>query len=233
MESGLESELESGLESELESGLESGLESALKHSGEDILLPELQGLEILKEGTYAIDPEKTIINMVTVVKRMEAQLQDVLLLNSNMEKDIDDSKEMILDLNVEKAELESTIARMEEEIPSKRELQMEIEYLVEERNAVQVKVRDLLHEIQGMKNSALQQEETISDLEKDNEDSKIEADYLVSKLNSLMEKNKSLLNEIKKLRHERHSHIERVKILEEEVKDLDMERYRRYKEKIR
>ncbi len=226
---GLKQELESELDLELEPALE--LESDLKHSGEDILLPELQGLEILKEGTYAIDPEKTIINMVTVVKRMEVQLQDVLLLNSNMEKDIDDSKEMILDLRAEKAELEDTIARMEKEIPSKRELQMEIEYLVEERNAAQVKIRDLLHEIQEIKNSVVQSEVIISDLKKDNEDSRIEADYLVSKLNSLMEKNRTLLNEAKKMKHDRDSNIERVHTLEKDLKELDMKRYRRYKEK--
>ncbi len=64
-----------------------------------------------------------------------------------------------------------------------------------------------------------------------NEDSRIETDYLVSKLNSLMEKNRTLLNEAKKMKHDRDSNIERVHTLEKDLKELDMKRYRRYKEK--
>ena len=199
---------------------------------EGIELPELKGLDILKEGTYAIDPEKTIYNMVAVVKKMEVQLHETLRLNSDLEKDFNDSKVLILDLKAEKAELENIILRMEEEIPSKRELQMEIEYLIDERNSTQGKIRDLKHKIIELNKNAEHQNEIISDLKEDKKNYRVESDYLVIKLDSLMKNNRIHLDEIKKLNRENLAKDEKIKALEQELKKADEERFRMYKGKI-
>jgi len=199
---------------------------------EGIELPELKGLDILKEGTYAIDPEKTIYNMVTAVKKMEVQLHETLHLNSDLEKDFNDSKVLILDLKAEKAELENIILRMEEEIPSKRELQMEIEYLIDERNSTQGKIGDLKHKIVELNKNAEQQNEIISNLKEDKNNNKVESDYLVIKLDSLMKNNRIHLDEIKKLNRENLAKDEKIKTVEQELKKADEERFKMYKGKI-
>ena len=208
-------------------------ESEIDDPVNGIFLPELKGLEILKEGTYAIDPEKTISNMVAVVKKMEAQLQNALLINSDLEKDLDDAKEMIIDLRAEKADLWNTVARLEEEIPSKRELQMEIEYLIEERSYAQRKIRDLKLKIEEIEKKTAEYKDVISDLKEDKIDSRIGADYLVIKLDSSLEKNKIQMDEIKHLDREKLAKIEKLKILEQEFKKADEQRYRIYREKIK
>jgi len=225
----IQNDLKDPVAEELESGME--LESG--ELVDPIVLPEIKGLEILKEGAYAIDPEKTITNMVVVVKKMEAQLQNTLSLNSNLEKDLDDSKEMIIDLSAEKANLEKQIARLENEIPSKRELQLEIEYLMEERSAAQRKIRDLNATIEKQEKTALEYQETIAELKTDKKDSRIETDYLVTRIGFLMKKNKSLTAEVKKLGQENLAKIARINMLEKELNSADEERYRIYKERIR
>ena len=84
------------------------------------IMSEIRGLEILKEGTYAVDLEKTISDMFDVIKRMEAQLESVLNLNAKLESDLDASKSLVVDLHSEKSHLEEKISRMEEEMPSNR-----------------------------------------------------------------------------------------------------------------
>lgn len=205
-------------------------ESETSETVDETLLPELQGLEILKEGTYVVDPEKTISNMVGLVKNMESQLQGTLSLNSDLERDLDDSKEMIIDLRAQKTDLENTIQRMEEEIPSKRELQMEIEYLVDERSSAQLKIKDHKQTIEKMKLNVEQLKAAISDLEEDKKDYRVEADYLVTKLNTVLEKNKALRNRIQKHEQDKNAGLEKIGMLEKELEKADEERYRIYKE---
>jgi len=225
----LQSQIEELTEALQERG-SSSREADVNESMDQILLPELQGFEILKEGAYVIDPEKTISNMVEVVKKMEAQLHSALGLNTDMEKDLDDSKEMIIDLRSEKSDLENTIKRMYEEIPSKRELQMEIEYLVDERNSAQRKIKDM-KELLKKKNEKLgQHQKDLSDLEGDKKDYRVESEYLAKKLNTILDENRSNMAEIKKLNQSKLSDLERIKTLEQELKKLDEKRYLIYKE---
>ncbi|MBW2104733.1 MAG: hypothetical protein JRI26_01600, partial [Deltaproteobacteria bacterium] len=88
-------------------------ESDVIEETSEAIMPKIKGLEILKEGTYAVDLEKTISDMLAVIEKMEAQLESVLKLNANLEKDLETSKEMIIDLKAEKSHLEDTLARME------------------------------------------------------------------------------------------------------------------------
>jgi chromosome segregation ATPase len=188
----------------------------IEETGEAIM-PEIKGLEILKEGTYAVDLEKTISDMLAVIKKMEAQLESVLKLNANLEKDLETSKEMIIDLKAEKSHLEDTIARMEEEIPSKRELQIEIDHLIQERNDAQGSIREMRLKIEKIQKEAAQYQKQITSLKEDKKDAIVETDYLESKLNAVLEKNRNYENEINVLRGEKLTYLEKIKFLEQEL----------------
>ena len=197
-------------------------ESDVIEETSEAIMPKIKGLEILKEGTYAVDLEKTISDMLAVIEKMEAQLEDVLKLNANLEKDLETSKEMIIDLKAEKSHLEDTLARMEEEIPSKRELQMEIDHLIEERNDAQRIIREMRLTIEKMQKEAVQYQNQITSLKEDKKDAIVEADYLESKLNAVLEKNRNYENEINVLRGEKLTHMEKIKSLEQERTQRNM-----------
>jgi len=197
-------------------------ESDVFEETSEAIMPKIKGLEILKEGTYAVDLEKTISDMLAVIEKMEAQLESVLKLNANLEKDLETSKEMIIDLKAEKSHLEDTLARMEEEIPSKRELQMEIDHLIEERNDAQRIIREMRLTIEKMQREAVQYQNQITSLKEDKKDAIVEADYLESKLNAVLEKNRNYENEINVLRGEKLTHMEKIKSLEQERTQRNM-----------
>jgi len=180
------------------------------------IMPEIKGLEILKEGTYAVDLEKTISDMLAVIEKMEAQLESVLKLNANLEKDLEASKEMIIDLKAGKSHLEDTVARMEEEIPSKRELQTEIDHLMGEINDAQRSIREMKLKTEKTRKEAVQYQNQITSLREDKKDAIVETDYLESKLNAVLEKNRNYENEINVLRGEKLTHMEKIKSLEQE-----------------
>jgi len=191
-------------------------ESDVIEETSEAIMPEIKGLEILKEGTYAVDLEKTISDMITVIEKMEVQLESVLKLNANLEKDLEISKEMIIDLKAEKSHLEDTVGRMEEEIPSKRELQMEMDHLIEERNDAQRSIREMKFKIEKMQKEAVQYQNQITSLREDKKDAIIETDYIESKLNAVLEQNRNYENEINVLRGEKLTHMEKIKSLEQE-----------------
>jgi len=195
-----------------------------------VILPEIKGLEILKEGTYAVDLEQTISDMLLVIKKMEAQLDSVLKLNDGLEKDLDNSKESIAGLREEKSQLEAKIARMEEEIPSKRELQIENNYLIEERNDVQHIIREMKTKIENMKKEAVRYQKQITGLREDKKDIIIEIDYLESKLNAVLEKNEYYRTEIDALRGEKLAQEEKIKSLGKKLKETFEEKYKLYQE---
>ena len=191
-------------------------ESDVIEETSEAIMPEIKGLEILKEGTYAVDLEKTISDMIAVIEKMEVQLESVLKLNANLEKDLETSKEMIFDLKAEKSHLEDTVTRMEEEIPSKRELQIEIDHLIEERNDAQRSIREMKLKIEKMQKEAVQYQNQITSLREDKKDAIVETEYLESKLNAVLEKNRNYENEINVLRGEKLTHMEKIKSLEQE-----------------
>jgi len=205
-------------------------ESDVIEETSEAIMPEVKGLEILKEGTYAVDLEKTISDMLAVINKMEAQLDSVLKLNANLERDLETSKEMIIDLKAEKSHLEDTIARMEEEIPSKRELQLEIDHLIDERNDAQGSIREMKLKIEKMQKEAVQYQSQITSLREDKKDAIIETDYIESKLNAVLEKNRNYDNEINVLRGENLTHIEKIKSLEQELNETFEEKHRLFKE---
>lgn len=193
---------------------------------EEAVLPEIRGLEILKEGTYAVDLDKRISDMLGVIKSMEGQLESVLSQNAYLKKDLDASKEMIAQLSAEKSRLESVIFRMEEEIPSKRELQIEIDHLIEERNMAQGSILKLKSDLEKIKKESAHYQERIMSLDEDKKDAIVELDYFESKLNSANKKVKEYEKGINRLTGERLAYKEKIESLEADLSTSLKEKYR-------
>jgi len=122
---------------------------------------------------------------------------------------------------------------MQEDMPSKREFQIEIEYLIDERNVAQRKIKDI-KEILAKKEKQIEQyKEKISDLEEDKKDYSVETDYLVRKVDVLLENNKTHIAEIKQLNQEKRAAIEKINLLEQELRKVDENSYRIYKDLAR
>lgn len=195
--------------------LREGFAEAQPEIAREAVMPRIKGLEILKEGVYAIDLEKTINDMFMVMKSMETQLERVLTINSHLEKDRNEAKEVVVELKESKSQLEDKIARMEAELPSKRELQMEIEQLIEERNNMEPRIREQESRIKKMQETVFQHQSLIGNLEEEKRDAIAEIDFLEPRLNTAAEKIKSNNSEINELRGEKLAHVEKIKTLEE------------------
>ncbi|GFK92313.1 manetosome protein Mad25 [Fundidesulfovibrio magnetotacticus] len=97
----------------------------------------------LQRDGASVDFENVIAEMLGAIQDMETQLSSVLEINTLLETDLNQAKERIRELRQEREKLLSTIARLEEEMPSKRELQMVIDQLIEERSDAEITIRDL------------------------------------------------------------------------------------------
>lgn len=194
-------------------------------TAQETIMPKIKGLEILKEGVYGVDLEKTVNDMFMVIKNMEAQLEKVLTVNALLEKDLNEAKEMMADLKKAKLRLEATIARMEEEAPSKRELQIEIEQLIEERNNAQTSIHEMKSKIEKMQEAIIQYQKRTGDLEEEKRDVITEITFLESRLNAAAEKIAECENEINVLKGEKLAHVEKIKALEEQLNEALDDKY--------
>ncbi len=192
---------------------------------EQAIMPEIRGLEVLKEGTYAVDLEKTITEMYAVIKSMETQLQKVLAINTALEEDLDASKAVIAELKLEKSQHEETIARMQEQMPSKRELQIEVDHLVDERNATQGRIRDLKLRLAKAQETVTQQQDRIAGLADEKSDGVSEVSFLESKLNRLAEKIREYEREKNVLEGEKLVYQEKIDSLKNELNGTREEKY--------
>ena len=192
----------------------------------ETFIPQIKGLEFLKEGGYAVDLEKTINDMFMVIKKMETQLEKVLSINALLEKDLRDSKEVISDLMADKSTLEATVARMEEEMPSSRELQMELDHLYEERNDAQKIIRDLKLKSQKMQEAVTRNQERSGSLEEEKSDVITEINFLESRLNAAVEKIGAYERDLNILKGEKLANVEKIKALEDELNETLDDKYR-------
>ncbi len=193
-------------------------------------IPKIKELELLKDGVYSVDLEKTINDMYVVIHNMESQLESVLKINVLLEKELKDAKTMIADLSQSKSEIEDRINRMQEEIPSKRELQIEIDHLIEERNATQTAIRDLTLKIDTMKKTSAQSQRKSSNLEEQKRDFITEINFLESRLHTAMEKINAYENRINQLTGEKIVLEERISTLQKDHNDTLDEKFGLIKE---
>lgn len=192
----------------------------------ETVMPKIRELEALKQGVYAVDLEKTVSDMFAVMKNMEAQLESVLRINAVLEKDLNEAKEMIADLKVTKSQLEQAISRMEMEAPSKRELQIEIDQLVTERNDAQASIHEMNSKIGKLKEAVVEHQKRSAYLEEEKRDLMSEISFLESRLNAAVEKIAECGEKINVLKGEKLTHAERIKVLEEELNDALDDKYK-------
>ncbi len=182
------------------------------------LMPEIQGLELLKKAGSTLKVGRTIKDMFSVVQNMETQLKKVLSINVSLDRDLKDSKDVITDLKEEKIRLEAVIARQEEDLPSKRELQSRIDHLVEERNGVQPQIREMRLKVEDMQGEVSSYRERLDELEEEKKDLLLEIDFLEVKLKAADSNIKSHDREIHTLKGERLIITRKIKALENEQK---------------
>ncbi|MBF0457177.1 MAG: hypothetical protein HQK99_04700 [Nitrospirae bacterium] len=187
-------------------------------------LPEIRGVELLRDASGTVDVGKTIREMFICIQNMEKQLTDVLSINASLERDIKSSRELITNLRTEKQDLQRTIDTINREIPSKRELQAEIEHLIEERNSSQSYVVDMKAVSDKAKYEAQVYKNRIAELNEEKSDLLRDINYLETKIGAAMKKINAYAKEINILKGERHIHREKIAKLERSYRDCVQER---------
>jgi chromosome segregation ATPase len=196
----------------------------------ELVMPQISGLEALKEGTFTVDLEKTISNMLLVIKNMEAQLERVLSINASLEKENDTSKDMILKLKHEKSQLQTKIEQLEIQMPAKRELQIQIEHISEEKNQLIHQNQNLLATNDFMQKKNEKLNEMINSFEEEKIDARMEIDYMEVQIQSHQTKLKKYEDKINALRGEKIALTEKLKSLQDELKQAYSDQFKAYQD---
>ena len=183
------------------------------------VVPKIKGLDILKESVFKVDLEKTVSEMLMVIKNMENHLERVLKINSHLQKELNDAKEIVVELKGEKSGFEKKIDQIEKKLPSKRDLEMENEQLIEEHNNFQKNNRDQRDKIQKMQDGLIDYQRRLSKLEVEKGDLIEEIDFIETRLKTATVKIKSNKTELNELTGEIIAKNEKIRILEAELKD--------------
>jgi len=199
-------------------------------STQDLVMPQISGLEALKEGTFTVDLEKTISDMLLVIKNMEAQLENVLSINASLEKEVNVSKDMILQLKNEKSQLQSTIQQLESQMPSKREMQIQIDHISEEKNQAIRQNRDLQIDNQQMKKDIQKLNDAVNTFEEEKIDARMEIDYLEVQLKSQQITERKYHEKINALRGEKIALTDKLKSLQDELKQAYSDQFKAYQD---
>jgi chromosome segregation ATPase len=189
------------------------------------LLAEIKGLGTLKDGAYSVDFENTVENMAQIISNMESQLDQVLSLNSVLKDDLHSCKEIIVENRVEKTKLEEKISRLLAEMPSKRELQMEIDQLIDDRSNAQNRIHELNASCSALTDTCTELRKQITKLEVKNEETVAEINYLKSRQDAAREQNSALQGRIKQLKQEKINYQRKVIDLQEECQRAMEEKY--------
>ncbi|MBF0558780.1 MAG: hypothetical protein HQL08_08370 [Nitrospirae bacterium] len=197
---------------EEEEGRDLSDDCAFVASGELVVrdMPEMKVLEHLKSETGSLDIGKTIKDLFVSMQNMDAQLNSVLSINAALEKDIRISRDVIDRLKAERSELENTITILREEMPSKRDLQVEIEHLIEERNQAQASIRSMKLLVENSKKEERELKDRAAELENEKADLKRDINYLEIKLNATVEKLNAYARELHILKGERLSNLDKI-----------------------
>lgn len=219
-----------GLRERLKNVLDEEISCFRKGEKKSSAVPEIKGLELLKEGGYDVDLEKTIDDMFVVVKSMESQLGKTLGLNALLEKDLNDYKKMVAELAEAKKQLEEKIIRLEEEMPSKRDLQIEIEHLEAERNFAQASICELKSQLEKTKEALSEIREKAGSLDDERKDALSEVNFFESQLNRVTQTVVQYESEIIRLKGENMAQAEKISALEKELGETIYEKQRAQKE---
>lgn len=193
-------------------------------------LPEIKGLELLMEGIYTVDVERTIADMTEIIKNTETQLDKVLTINAHLGKDLKVSKEMIAYLKNENKRLADKIEQMEGDVPHMRELQAEIDQLIDERNKSHNIINDFRHKAEIAQVSVSEGQKRIYELNEEIKDYKREIGYLENKLNGTIEQLSSTKKKASILYSENIAYKDKINRIEAQLKESLDERYKLLRE---
>jgi len=176
-------------------------------------MPELKVLGYLQNGMGTLDIGKTIKDLLASMQNMNAHLNSVLAINTVLGKDIRATKDVITRLKAEKSQMEEAITKLNEEMPSKRELQAEIGHLIEERNEAQTSIRSMKLQVEKTVSEGQGLKDRIAELENEKGDLTKDIHYLELKLDAALEKLNAYAKEITILKGEKLSNIEKIENL--------------------
>ncbi len=181
-------------------------------SGELVVrdMPEMKVLEYLKDEIGTVDIGKTINGLFVSMQNMDVQLNSVLSINAALEKDIRIFRDTIDRLKAEKSELENTITILREEMPSKRDLQAEIEHLIEERNRAQASILSMKLLVENTQTATHGLKERVVELENEKADLKRDINYFEIKFKAALERLNAYVTEVNVLKGERLSNLEKT-----------------------
>ncbi|MCI4624855.1 MAG: hypothetical protein L3V56_02735 [Candidatus Magnetoovum sp. WYHC-5] len=192
-----------------------GVSSLLPNFKDTPFMPVIKGLDILRRDESANDIEKTVTSMYEIVQSMEEQLHRVISINKLLEMDIKDAKEIIANLKEEKEELQNRLRFIENEFPINRELQMEIEHLIEERNNAQFIINDMKHQLE--KTQQMRAHESYQNYEDRQKGMMDEITFLERKLNKAIEHIDVLKKENIILKNEKGAQLNKIITLEKDL----------------
>ena len=194
------------------------------------VLPAIKGVDSLRDVCYSVDLERSVEEMAHIISKMEAQLERVLSLNSVLETDMNTSKEIIANLLSDKEQLAKKIARLEAETPSKREFQMEIDQLIDERTAAQNMIHELNVRYRKLQDSLDEARSKIVRLETEKEDAVSEINFLEARQNATRQQHNGLQSRIDKLKEEKVGYQRKIIALQEECQKVMEDKYTLIKE---
>jgi len=170
------------------------------------------------EDSQGIDFEHTIAEMVEAIQAMESQLSHVLEINALLERDLNQAKERVRELRMEREKLLATIARLEEEMPSKRELQMVIDQLIEERSSAEITIRDLRRRDERITSTFTNQQDTIQLLEDDRKQLQTELASLEARMEAMAESARQMEPKAQALERQAEADRQTIKELESDLR---------------
>jgi chromosome segregation ATPase len=170
------------------------------------------------EASQGIDFEHTITEMVGAIQAMESQLSHVLEINALLERDLNQAKERVRELRLEREKLLATIARLEEEMPSKRELQMVIDQFIEERSNAEITIRDLRRRDERITSTFKDQQDTIQQLENERKEMQVELASLEARLETVTSESREQESKAQVLARQTESDRQAIKELESDLR---------------
>lgn len=195
-----------------------------------VVLPEIKGVDILRDATYSVDLERTVEEMALIISKMESQLERVLLLNSVLENDLKVSKEIIVDLQAKANSLEEKAADLEAEMPSKRELQMEVDQLEEERTATQNKIYELKTQYDKIQEELGGLRAKVVQLGTEKEDAVAEVAFLEARQAASRQQHNTLQERINHLKEEKVGFQRKIIALQDECQRIMEDKYKLIRE---
>ena len=190
----------------------------------DIAIPKIQGLADLKEGFLEVDMGSTIDEMYTVITNMEDQLKNVLKINAILEKDLDKSKVRIEYLRKQETLLKQKIGQLQKEMPSKRELAIELDHLISERNDDQIAINSMKKRISDLKEEVNRYQSQLEKISEEKNDLLSDVDYMNATIDESTKKMNGYKMNIQSLKGECIANVKKIKDLEGQLKQSAAEK---------